>query len=178
MIRIVFVLLLILFFGSCYLGYFLAETFPEAAKREIENLRDLLSSFTDDKLSLLEIFLLIFLNNTIKSFFAMLLGIFFGIVPIIFIFLNGLIIGFFAKFVSEEVGMITFILLILPHGIIEIPAVILACSYGFWLGIEFVRDRKNILKHLVKAISNFAKLVLPMLFVAAVIESLLISINA
>jgi len=173
-IKIAFLALTLIFFGSCYLGYLLAETYPESVGKEIESLRDLLRSFSYE-MSPFEIFLLIFLNNSIKSFVAMLLGVFFGIVPVLFVFLNGLIIGFFAKFIGSEIGIVTFILLLLPHGILEIPAVILACSYGFWLGAEFVRDRKNIKKHLSKAVFNFARFVLPMLLAAAFIETLLIS---
>lgn len=175
MIRIVFVALTLIFLGSCYLGYLLAEAYPSAVEKEIETIREFFRGFSSEKISPFEIFLLIFLNNSIKSFLAMLLGIFFGVIPILFIFLNGLIIGFFASFIGSEIGIITFVLLLLPHGILEIPAVILACSYGFLLGVEFVRDRKNIGKHVSKAVFNFARFVLPMLLVAAFIETLLIT---
>lgn len=177
MIKVVFFALTLIFFASCYLGYILVEIYPEAVKKEIESIKEFFRSLSSEKLSPLEIFLLIFLNNSIKSFVAMLLGVFFGIVPILFVFLNGLIIGFFARFIGSEIGIATFILLLLPHGILEIPAVILACSYGFWLGVEFVRDRKNIKEHIMKAIFNFSRLVLPMLLVAAFIETLLISLK-
>ncbi|MEM1578614.1 MAG: stage II sporulation protein M [Archaeoglobaceae archaeon] len=176
-VRIAFAALALLFVGSCYFGYFLAEAFPEVAKKEIENIRDLLQNVSPRNLPPLLIFLIILINNSVKSFFAMILGIFFGIVPILFLFFNGIIIGFFAKLIGEKIGILVFILLLLPHGIIEIPAVILACTYGFILGIEFVRDRKNIKKHLANAIWNYLRFVLPMLVVAAFIETALISIT-
>ncbi|MEM3896247.1 MAG: stage II sporulation protein M, partial [Archaeoglobaceae archaeon] len=87
MIKIAFLALTLIFFGSCYLGYLLAETYPESVGKEIESLRDFLRSFSYE-MSPFEIFLLIFLNNSIKSFVAMLLGVFFGIVPVLFVFLN------------------------------------------------------------------------------------------
>ncbi|MFN3384513.1 MAG: stage II sporulation protein M [Archaeoglobaceae archaeon] len=176
MIKIVFVALTLIFLGSCYLGYLLAETYPSVVEKEIETIREFFRSLSSEKISPLEIFALIFLNNSIKSFIAMLLGVFFGVIPILFIFLNGLIIGFFASFIGSEIGIITFLLLLLPHGILEIPAVILACSYGFLLGVEFLRDRKNLRKHVSKAILNFVRFVLPMLLVAAFIETILISL--
>lgn len=177
MIKLAFLMLTFIFFGSCYLGYFLAETYPEVVEKEIETLKEFLRGFSSGKLSPVEIFLLIFLNNSIKSFMAMLLGVFFGVIPVIFILLNGIILGFFAKFIGSEIGIVTFILLLLPHGILEIPAVILACSYGLWLGIEFVRDRKNMKKHILKAVADFVRIVLPTLLVAAFIETLLITLR-
>lgn len=177
MIKKAFLALTLIFLGSCYLGYVLAEIYPDAVEKELESIREFFRSLSSEGLSPLEIFLLIFLNNSIKSFIAMLLGVLFGVVPILFIFLNGLIIGFFANFVASEIGIANFILLLLPHGILEIPAVILACSYGLWLGVEFLRDRKNIKKHILMAISNFVRLVLPMLLVAAFIETLLITLR-
>ncbi|MEM4702477.1 MAG: stage II sporulation protein M, partial [Archaeoglobaceae archaeon] len=167
MLKLIYSLLTFLFLISCYLGYYLAETYPEVTKREMKNLEEFFRSFAQAKLSFIEIFALIFINNSVKSFFAMLLGIFFGIVPVLFLFLNGLIIGLFAKFIGEKIGLLKFILLLLPHGILEIPAVILACSYGFQLGVEFARNRKGIVKHVKKAVKNFFKFVIPMLLVAA-----------
>lgn len=176
-VRTAFAALTLLFLGSCCLGYLLAETFPEVAKKEIETIRDLLQGISTKNLPPLVIFLIILINNSVKSFFAMILGIFFGIVPVLFLFLNGLIIGFFAKFIGEKIGILTFLFLLLPHGIIEIPAVILACTYGFILGIEFVRDQKNIKKYLANALWNYLRFVLPMLALAAFIETVLISIT-
>lgn len=176
MIKIAFLVLTLIFLGSCYLGYLLAEIYPDAVGREIESVREFFRSISSERLSPPEIFVLIFLNNSIKSFLAMLLGVFFGVIPVLFVFLNGLIIGFFAKFVGSEIGIVNFVLLLLPHGVLEIPAVILACSYGFWLGVEFVRDRKNLKKHVSRAIFDFARFVLPTLLVAAFIETLLISL--
>jgi stage II sporulation protein M len=176
-LKLIFALLSILFLGSCYLGYFLAEAYPDLAKKEMEDLREFFRTFVSRDISPLEIFLIIFLNNSIKSFFAMILGVFFGIVPVLFIFLNGLIIGFFAKFLGEEMGILKFVFLLLPHGILEIPAVILACSYGVQLGISLIKDRKGLGKKIKVSVIKFFKIVVPMLFVAAAVETLLIVIR-
>ncbi|MDK2795597.1 MAG: stage sporulation protein [Archaeoglobaceae archaeon] len=169
----IFAMLSAVFLLSVYFGYFLAEMFPDVAQEQIKSLEEFLKDLTLES-SPFSIFALILINNSIKSFIAMILGIFFGIVPLFFLFANGLIIGFFAKLIGEKIGLFHFLLLLLPHGILEIPAVILACSYGFWLGIEFAKSRKNIAEKLSFAIGRYLKIVLPMLIIAAMIETTLI----
>ncbi|MCS7144094.1 MAG: stage II sporulation protein M [Archaeoglobaceae archaeon] len=173
----IFVALSALFLLSCYFGYLLADLYPEFARREIEILKEFLKSITSEEISPVAIFIIIILNNSIKSFVAMVLGVLLGIVPILFVITNGLIIGVFANVFGEEIGTFSFILKIIPHGILEIPAIILASSYGVWLGIEFLRDRKNIDKHMRYATGQFVKIVLPMLIVAAVIEAMLMTLT-
>ncbi len=175
-IRNIFILLSTLFILSCCFGYFLAGLYPDFAKKEIEIIKNLLRNITAEDVPPLAIFAIILLNNTIKSFGAMILGIFLGIIPVLFIAINGAIIGIFAKVFGEEIGAFTFLMKILPHGVIEIPAIILASSYGVWLGLQFLRDRRNIDKHLRYATSRFLKVVFPMLIVAAAIETTLITI--
>lgn len=173
-VKWIFAMLSTFFLLSTYFGYFIADLFPEFAKKQIESIQEFLEDFASTKTSPFSIFLLILLNNALKSFIAMLLGIFFGIVPLLFLFINGVVIGILAKIIGEKIGLPVFLLLILPHGIIEIPAVILACSYGFWLGIEFLKNRKGILVKIKYTVNRFLKIVLPMLTIAALIETALI----
>ncbi|MEM0215350.1 MAG: stage II sporulation protein M [Archaeoglobaceae archaeon] len=173
-VKKIFVALSALFLLSCYFGYLLAEIYPEYARREIEIMKEFLKNFSSQDIHPLVIFTIIVLNNSIKSFVAMVLGILLGVAPILFVMINGTIIGIFAKIFGDEIGTTSFVLKILPHGILEIPAVILASSYGVWLGSEFLRDRKNIDKHLRFAANKFVKIVLPMLIIAAMIETYLI----
>lgn len=173
----IFIILSALFLLSCYFGYLLADIYPDYAKREIEIMKQFLKNFSSRDFSPSLIFFIILLNNSIKSFVAMILGVLLGVAPILFVMINGTIIGIFANIFGEEIGTVSFFLKILPHGIIEIPAIILASSYGVWLGIEFVRDRKNIDKHMRYAIDRFLKVVLPMLIVAAIIETTIIALT-
>lgn len=80
----------------------------------------------------------IFLNNAIKSIVVMYFGVLFGLVPILFVVINGMVIGFLLKWVAAEQGYGVLAELffkgILPHGIIEIPAILLACAYGLKFG--------------------------------------------
>jgi len=174
-VRNIFMALSILFILSCYFGYFFAEIFPDYTKKEIDMIRKLFENLNLREIHPLAVFAIILLNNSIKSFVAMTLGVFLGIPPILFVAINGAIVGIFAKVLGDEIGTLTFFAKILPHGIIEISAIILASSYGVWLGIQFVKDRKNIDKHMRHATNRFLRVVLPMLTVAAVIETIMIA---
>ncbi|GBG09329.1 membrane protein [Paenibacillus agaridevorans] len=91
----------------------------------------------------------IFLNNAIKSIFIIFLGAFLGVIPILFLIINGMVIGYLLDRVAETPdAMPVFELIVkglLPHGIIEIPAIIIACAYGMRFGILIVRALGSLL---------------------------------
>ncbi len=67
----------------------------------------------------------------------------------------------------------------LPHGIIEVPALLIAASYGLWLGVAFIRRIRGrevtpIRFHIEHAFRRYFAVVLPLLIVAAGIETLLV----
>jgi stage II sporulation protein M len=68
---------------------------------------------------------------------------------------------------------------VLPHGIIEIPALLFAASYGLWLGVTAVRrlrgKESTLLRfHIEHAFRRYFAVVFPLLIVAAAIETALI----
>ncbi|MFF2484106.1 stage II sporulation protein M [Paenibacillus sp. NPDC058071] len=82
--------------------------------------------------------LFIFFNNAIKSVFVIYIGALFGVIPLFFLLVNGMVIGFLLKHVAETGGageVWTVIVGLVPHGIIEIPAIIVACAYGLKFGV-------------------------------------------
>lgn len=128
----------------------------------------------------------IFLNNAIKSIVVMYFGILFGVVPILFVIINGMVIGFLFKLVAEQqgIGVLTELIFkgIVPHGIIEIPAILLACAYGLKfgaltfrsIGVLFKKD-KSLFR---SEYENFVLRTIPVmvilavsLLIAAIIES-------
>lgn len=163
-----------IFIFSVILGYFSAVFFPAESLRKV---RDVQESFSFAKdFNLFFIFLFIFINNIVKAFFAVLLGIFFGIVPLVFMFVNGQIIGLVSQVMQAKVGLFYVILSLFPHGIIEIPAIVIASAYGLWLGYKFFRRivyGEPILLFVDFAFKKFFTLVVPMLFVAAIVEAFL-----
>jgi len=118
----------------------------------------------------------IFLNNLQASAFAMVLGIFFGIFPIMVAIANGYILGF----VSHEAVAVKGILVmwrLIPHGIFELPAIIFSIALGMKIGSSFFHDEKIMrLKHNVKeSIRFFVFIVIPLLIIAGIIEGILVA---
>jgi len=126
----------------------------------------------------------IFINNIKVAIYMIVIGIIFGIYPIIILFFNGLFIGIFINmFVEQGQSIGALILGLLPHGIFELSAIILAAAYGMKLGFSLFKifinkfkgkkmvDYKlrvtNIINETVVLIFGIAII----LFVAAIIES-------
>lgn len=93
----------------------------------------------------------IFKNNLNVITIMYLGGIIFGILPAILLLYNGLFIGYFA---SLSTSLNKFLILTLPHGIFEIPAIILAATGSFVIVkfiiffinafVSYKQDRDNI----------------------------------
>jgi|APSaa5957512622_1039677.scaffolds.fasta_scaffold17449_4 stage II sporulation protein M len=118
----------------------------------------------------------IFFNNLKASFFAAILGIVFGVFPLFVVLSNGYLIGFVSKIVTAQEGI--FVLWrLLPHGIFEIPAVLISIGLGLKLGsISFqLKKYQNIKKEFIELLRVFVFIVLPLLIVAAIIEGILVT---
>ena len=61
---------------------------------------------------------------------------------------------------------------LLPHGIFEIPAILISTSLGIRLGTDF----KNFKKNLKSAIRVFLLIIVPLLVIAGIIEGLFIGL--
>jgi stage II sporulation protein M len=120
--------------------------------------------------------LFIFFNNAIKAFFAMILGIIVGLPPLFFIGVNGFMIGITVAALQSSVGYGVIIASLLPHGIIEIPILLLAAALGLRIGAESIRfliGQKSAVKANVRqGLRIYVKWILGCLFVAAIIEIL------
>ncbi len=164
-----FIFLSFLFLYSTYLGYSLqyqAEKLEWILRKFFETFRGV-----SNNLVLLSLF--IFVNNAVKSLVAMLGGFFFGLLPILFVSSNGFILGTMIKLRIEDWGIFGILLAIVPHGIIEVPSVLLACSYGVWLGYRFALSLfrgERFLPYLRVALLVYVKVILPLLLVAALVE--------
>ena len=122
----------LVFVFAVFNGYFLAQNSPLETELILKKLQEVLGPIVE--MPLLGQFLFIVLNNGITVFLVIVLGIIFGIFPFLVLFSNGTILGVIAFFSKTELSWSTFFVGILPHGIIEIPVVILACAIGFKLG--------------------------------------------
>lgn len=124
------------------------------------------------------IFLFILLNNLIATWLMLLLGVAFGILPIVAVGFNGFLLGALGREGVRVVGYAQTALHVLPHGVFEIPALLLAASYGLWIGmasLKRVRGRggHDISGQLKHALRSYAAVVVPLLVIAAAIETAL-----
>ncbi|RLE64466.1 MAG: hypothetical protein DRJ47_07575 [Thermoprotei archaeon] len=110
----------------------------------------------------------IFFNNWQVSIVASLSGILTPLAPISISLLNGIILGFVAARLTPFEFMVT----IMPHGIIEIPGIIIAIAAGLKLGYILISDRSK-LPESIKEMTYVAVGLAPILLTAAVIESTL-----
>lgn len=122
----------------------------------------------------------IFLNNVRALALASLLGLFsFGSLALILLLAPMAIVGLFAGEASAlGSDPVTFLMaFILPHGVIELPAAIIATAFAVRLGASIISPPpgvtagENLLRALADLIKIFIFVVLPMLLVAAWIEA-------
>ncbi|MCX6808969.1 MAG: stage II sporulation protein M [Candidatus Berkelbacteria bacterium] len=121
-----------------------------------------------------EIFLFIFLNNSIKALAAICLGFLFGLFPFYILAANGFLIGMSARYFASVKGWQFAAAGFLPHGLIELAGFFLACSLGLWMGWRFIKkfDLGEPLKpYFLHALNLYWKIVLPLLFLAALVET-------
>ena len=169
------VILTAVFFAASLLGFFA----PIPGKREL--LGTLLNSYLPFlTLAPWKMFFVILLNNSAKSFAVLLAGILFGLVPLLAVAANGYILGIAYLFASRGFGYVKAAKMVLPHGVLEIPAAILSASYGIWLGVTFVRRirQRNLVgfgDQVRHAIRMFFFIVFLLFILAALIETVLIS---
>jgi stage II sporulation protein M len=130
----------------------------------IDSIRGLSQSYHNK--ALLYIVASILVHNAIALLITLFSGALFGLIPISMVAANGYLVGFVV------IPRLSSIALLIPHGIFELPAIILACSYGIWLGLwPFSRGRIETLKHRLKqCIAIYFRVVVPLLVIAAIIE--------
>jgi len=123
-----------------------------------------------------QLFFFIFFNNSIKALGVILFGILFSVIPILFLIINGFIIGIVTASVVSSEGVLFLAGGILPHGVFEIPALLLTSALGWVLGIHlFQRIKKQkttpITITLVFAGRFFIFIIVPLFLVAAFVEA-------
>ncbi|WP_164821462.1 stage II sporulation protein M [Paenibacillus koleovorans] len=124
----------LVFLAGVVLGYAYSEQFDAFLREQIEGLRELAQSISNKPHSQLYLFGFIFLNNAFKSLLIVFSGVLLAFVPIFFLVINGMIIGYLAFHQAEADQLGLLLKGILPHGVIEIPAIIVASAFGIRLG--------------------------------------------
>ena len=126
-----------------------------------------------------KLFFTILLHNVMASIIVLISGVIVGIIPTFAIGANGFLLGVVYRQAAEVAGYWKAALKVLPHGVFELPALLLAASYGLWLGVTVVRKirgkESTLLRfHIEHAFRRYFTVVFPLLIVAAAIETVLI----
>lgn len=121
----------------------------------------------------------ILLQNVMATIILLISGAIVGILPVLAIGSNGFGLGVLFRQAAEVSGYSTAALKVLPYGVFEIPALLIAASYGLWLGVMVVRRIRGkgstpLRVQLEHAFRRYFAVVFPLLVVAAAIETSLI----
>jgi len=170
-----YVLILILIFAASFLAGTVA---PSSIRRQMtEMVQVVVGSYRG--LAGGALFFNILVQNLLASIFVLISGVVVGIVPTFAIGSNGFGLGVLFRQAAEVSGYSKAALKILPYGVFEIPALLIAASYGLWLGVMVVRRMRGkecpLLRFQIEhAFRHYFAVVFPLLIVAAAIETALI----
>jgi stage II sporulation protein M len=169
----IFIGLSVFIFGlTTVMGYYAAAVDPELASnwmKELEMLKWIL-----DQPPIL-IMMIIFLKNLLASAMAMLLGLGLGLIPLMVVTSNGFLLGIVGYGAVQKAGFLFLAAGILPHGIIELPVVLVSIAIGFRLGyllaLTLAKEKVDLSGETRMAIHFLWRWVAPLLFLAAAIET-------
>ncbi len=170
-----YILILTLIFASSFLAGTIAPSFIRQQMAEM--FQGVVANYLD--LSGGNLFFNILVQNVIATMIVLVSGIIVGIIPTFAVGSNGFGLGLLYRQSVEVSGYSKAALKVLPYGVFEIPALLIAASYGLWLGVMVVRRIRGkgstLLKvHIGHAIRRYFAVVFPLLVVAAAIETVLI----
>jgi stage II sporulation protein M len=161
-----------IFFISIVLGRLIGQN---AALEAVRRLGGALEHLAPTGNLAILLFLVIFINNAIKAFGLVFLGILLGVPPLLFIGLNGFILGSVGSALESLKGWRYVIASVVPHGVIEIPIILLAAALGLTVGMEslkwLARRESRVKSQLSDCLKVYLRWILPGLAVAAIIEA-------
>ncbi len=163
------------FIGAMLLTLFLLQNIGGVKEILASYMADIMAQISPDDTAH-DLFLFIFTNNLRAMTTMIAMGVLpFVFMPIISIVVNGSMISFVAL-ISWEKGLniAAFLGYILPHGIIEIPLLILSCALGFYLCLSLTKkiiSEVSIKEALINIFRTYVLIILPGILVAALIEA-------
>ena len=135
----------LLFVAGTLMGYLAAAAQPETVLRQIQPVIEMMRRIGEDfsaATSPLDRTLIILRRNATTVLRTMALGVFGGLLPALGSFANGALIGAIAglggRFSPLAGSPGLFLLAIVPHGIVELPAVWIASAWGMKLGLGWL----------------------------------------
>lgn len=172
-------LALVLFGGGIALGWAGTSQFEALLQSQLEGLSDVATQLNEADNPQLSFFLFIFFNNALKGAAIIFLGALLGVLPALFALINGAVIGYLVHLAALQ-GLDLYELIVkglLPHGIIEIPALLIACAFGLQFGGKAIASlfgkRNTDWNAFMRRTVTVAFWVVLLMLIAAIIESTL-----
>jgi stage II sporulation protein M len=160
-----------IFFISLVVGTLIGRNTVEELIRQLGAVLEPLASTGNLSMLLL---LIIFINNAVKALGLVFLGILLGLPPLLFIAVNGFVLGGLGSALESANGWGYVLASFVPHGVIEIPVILLATALGLTVGMEslkwLVRRESRVKLQLSDCLKVYVRWILPGLAVAAIIE--------
>jgi stage II sporulation protein M len=154
------------------MGYWTAAIDPDLASQWTKEL-DVLRWIMDQPP--LIIMMIIFGKNLLAAAMAMLLGLGLGLIPLLVVTSNGFLLGIVGYGAVQKAGLLFLLAGILPHGIIELPSVLVSIAIGFRLGyllaLTLAKEKAGLSGEIKMALHILGRWIAPLLFVAAAIET-------
>lgn len=173
----------IIFLVGGVLGWISTGALQEIMIQQISGLREISEQLQQGENVQWNFFTFIFWNNATKAVLVIFAGALAGVVPVIFLVINGGVLGFLLH-LSWQQGVSMYDVVVkglLPHGIIEIPAIIVACAFGLKFGVLIIkslaqgmkstRNRTTNLWSFIRQTGTASVWIVILLFIAAIIES-------
>ncbi|QYK69511.1 stage II sporulation protein M [Paenibacillus sp. S02] len=130
----------LLFCTSIMVGWLSTGTIQSMLAQQMEGLGEVAQRLQNSEHPQWSFFVFIFFNNAIKCVLVIFMGAVFGIVPFIFLIVNGMVLGFVVH-LQTDMGRSMYEVVVkglLPHGVIELPVLIIACAFGLKFGINIM----------------------------------------
>ncbi|MGZ0043145.1 stage II sporulation protein M [Paenibacillus ottowii] len=135
------ILISALFFcASIVVGWLSTGTIQSMLAQQVEGLGGVAQRLQNSEHPQWSFFVFIFFNNAIKCVLVIFAGALFGIVPFIFLIVNGMVLGFVVH-LQADMGRCMYEIVVkglLPHGVIELPILIIACAFGLKFGTNII----------------------------------------
>lgn len=163
----------ILFLITGLIGFF----YPFFFEKEILNIIEGLVKETQG-LGLWGLIKYIMFNNIKSAFSGIIFGFLLGIIPLSITIINGYILGFVAN-KSVSIDGFSILWKLIPHGIFEIPAILISVGLGLKIGMFIFTNKskkinKEFLNWFLDSLRVFIFIIIPLLILAAIIEGSLI----
>ena len=162
----------ILFLLFIAMGYWTAQADPAVGDQLYAMFQEMVVASVISDSSAIMAFQ-IFINNAQICALMFLGGATFGLLTMFFLVTNGIVIGALISVLLRDMSFNTLILGLLPHGIFEIPAVLISAALGMMVarGLwEEIAGKGNVLRTAGVAGRLFVMYVVPFIFIAACVE--------